>query len=364
MSPRPVSSKAWASFCGRNKENPKTQKRKRNQTMNCLSCSEKMKRGAVLGLDVAKASVQAELRLPWSNGKVRFAFANEPSGFTKLEQVLAQHHCAKVHAGLEATGPYSQQLALWLYEQDHRVSLLNPRRVKDYARSAGARNKSDAIDAGLIADFVIAHRARCKEWQPPKAEVAQLQGLVRRREEVCVMLLAEKNRLEASSGQVRCSLQRLITALNEEKTCLDKLIAHQIRSHPELARNEQLLCTIKGIGSLTAAILLAEMVGPDQVRRARQAAAHAGLSPRREQSGTTVRRNKGIGKQGNRHLRKALYMPALVAIKYNEPLQHFARRLSAAGKPKMAVVCAVMRKLIHIAFGVLKHQQPFNPSLV
>jgi transposase len=76
-----------------------------------------------------------------------------------------------------------------------------------------------------------------------------------------------------------------------------------------------------------------------------------------------VRRNRGIGKEGNRYLRKALYMPALVAIKYNAPLRYFASRLRAAGKPKMKIVCAVMRKLIHIAFGILKHQQPFNPSL-
>ena len=139
-----------------------------------------------------------------------------------------------------------------------------------------------------------------------------------------------------------------LSALEQEKSSLEKLIARQIRSHPTLAANERLLCTIKGIGSVTAAVLLAEMVGPDQVARARQAAAHAGLSPRREQSGTSVRRDKGIGKQGNLHLRKALYMPALVAIKYNQPLKAFAQRLSAAGKPKMAVVCAIMRKLIHM----------------
>ena len=105
------------------------------------------------------------------------------------------------------------------------------------------------------------------------------------------------------------------------------------------------------------------MAGPGQVQRARQAAAHAGLVPRHEESGTSVRRNRGIGKEGNRYLRKALYMPALVAIKYNAPLRYFASRLRAAGKPKMKIVCAVMRKLIHIAFGILKHQQPFNPSL-
>lgn len=317
---------------------------------------------AILGLDVAKASVQAELQSA-SGSKVRFAFANNPTGFKKLARVLEQHPRAMLHAGLEATGPYSQALARWLHEQGYRVSLLNPRRVKDYARSAGLRNKTDALDAGVIADFVRAHRGRLPGWRPPVAEVQQLQELVRRRHQIEVMLLAEKNRLEATADTVRCSIERLISMLSAEKASLEKTLAQQIDSHAQLARNHQLLCTIKGIGPLSATVLLAEMAGPDQVQRARQAAARAGLCPRREQSGTSVRRNKGIGKEGSPYLRKALYMPALVAIKHNAPLRHFARKLQAAGKPKMAIVCAVMRKLIHISFGVLKHQQPFNPSL-
>jgi transposase len=313
----------------------------------------------VLGLDVAKASVQAELR---TNGsKVRFGFANNAKGFAQLARVLQQQGASKIWAGLEATGPYSQALALWLHTQGHRVSLLNPRRVKQYAGSAGRRNKTDRLDAALIADFVCAMKPAL--WQPPALEVAQLQALVRRREELCVMLQAEKNRLEGVAANVRPSLQRIIATLSAEKRCLEKLIHQQIHSHQQLLRDHQLLCTIKGIGSLTAAILLAEMARPGQVERARQAAAHAGLAPRREESGSSVRRNRGIGKEGNRYLRKALYMPALVAIKYNAPLRHFASRLRSAGKPKMSIVCAVMRKLLHIAFGVLKHQKPFNPSL-
>ena len=197
------------------------------------------------------------------------------------------------------------------------------------------------MDAAIIADFVCALKPAA--WQPPTLEVAQLQALVRRREELSLMLQAEKNRLEGIAPNVRSSLERIIATLSAEKARLEKLISQQIRSHQQLSRDHQLLCTIKGIGSLTAAILLAEMARPGQVERARQAAAHAGLAPRRAESGTSVRRNRGLGKEGNRYLRKALYMPALVAIKYNAPLCHFASRLRAAGKPKMSIVCAVMR---------------------
>jgi transposase len=214
-----------------------------------------------------------------------------------------------------------------------------------------------------LLNFCVLDQASLPVWRPSPAEVKQLQELVRRRHQVEGMLLAEQNRLEGAADTVRGSIERLIQALRREKASLEKAMNKQIRSHVQLARNHQLLCTIKGIGSLTAAVILAEMAGPDQLERARQAAAHAGLCPRREESGRSVRRNKGIGKEGGRYLRKALYMPALVAIKHNVPLRHFAARLQAAGKCKMAIVCAVMRKLIHISFGVLKHQQPFNPSL-
>ena len=325
----------------------------------CLSTDHVAAALSVLGLDVAKASVQAELRS--SGNKVRFGFDNNAKGFAKLARILNQYNAPKIWAGLEATGPYSHALALWLHDQGHRVSLLNPRRVKQYARSAGNRNKTDVLDAAIIADFVCAHQPAV--WQPPTREVAQLQALVRRREELSLMLQAEKNRMEGVAPNVRCSLQRIIATLSAEKARLEKLITQQIRSDQQLSHDHQLLCTIKGIGSLTAAILLAEMARPGQVERARQAAAHAGLAPRREESATSVRRNRGLGKEGNRYLRKALYMPALVAIKYNAPLRHFASRLRAAGKPKMTIVCAIMRKLIHIAFGALKHQKPFNPSL-
>ena len=328
--------------------------------MNLSSLTDWRPGAALLGLDVAKASVQGELRLP-SGRKVGLHFANNPGGFAQLARLLEQHQAGTVCAGLEATGPYSRALAGWLHAQGHRVSLLNPRRVKDYARSAGARNKTDRLDASLLADFLLAHQPPA--WTPPTPAVAQLQALVRRREQLSLLLQGEKNRLEGVDPQMRASLQRIGAALQAEKARLEKLITQQIRTEHALARNHELLSTIKGIGSLTAAILLAEMAGPDQVPRARQAAAHAGLAPRREESGTSLRRRKGLGKEGNRHLRKALYMPALVAIKYNPPLRAFAQRLSANGKPKMAIVCAVMRKLIHLAFGVLKHQQPFNPSL-
>lgn len=136
--------------------------------MNSLCISAEQFVLPVLGLDVAKASVQAELRT--KERKVRFDFANNAKGFAQLARVLDQQGAPKIWAGLEATGAYSQALALWLHAQGNRVSLLNPRRVKQYAQSAGRRNKTDVLDAAIIADFVCAMRPA--PWQPPTLEVA------------------------------------------------------------------------------------------------------------------------------------------------------------------------------------------------
>ena len=200
---------------------------------NCLSTQQPLP-VPVLGLDVAKASVQAELRK--AGGKtVRFGFANNAKGFAQLARILKEHNVPKVWAGLEATGPYSHALALWLHGGGHRVSLLNPRRVKQYARSAGNWNKTDLLDAAVIADFVCALKPAA--WQPPTLEVAHLQALVRRREELSLMLQAEKNRLEGIAPNVSSSLRRIIATLSAEKARLEKLITQQIRSYQQLSRD-------------------------------------------------------------------------------------------------------------------------------
>src|SRR5207247_5979458 len=133
--------------------------------------------------------------------------------------------------------------------------------------------KTDLLDAAIIADFVCAHEPA--PWQPPTLEVAQLQALVRRREELSLMLQAEKNRLEGVAPNVRSSLERILATLSAEKARLEKLITKQIRSHPQLSRDHQLLCTIKGIVSLTSSILLTEITRPRHVSTDHQTAAHA-----------------------------------------------------------------------------------------
>lgn len=312
----------------------------------------------VLGVDISKACFDAVLLL--EGGQYRASrFDNTPAGFHQLQRWLESMQVGSVHVGLEATGRYGLALACWMHERHHWVSLLNPYRVKAYGTASGKRNKTDRADAALIAEFVASQRPLA--WQPPSQEQARLQALVRRLEDVQGMLRAEKNRLYEAAPVVRASVQRGIQLLQTEVQRLLKQIQLALENDPTLRRQSQWLCSIPGVGWLSAARVLAELPSPQQLQHARRAAALAGLHPQRHESGSRVWRASHLSKQGRRPLRAALYMPALVARRRNPMLKAFADRLAAKGKSKKAVICAVMRKLLHIIFGLLKHETTFDP---
>jgi transposase len=241
--------------------------------------------------------------------------------------------------------------------------VVNPACIKAFAQSELRRAKTDRVDAKVIARFCQAMKP--VPWEPPAPEISQLQGLVRRLESVQHMLQQERNRLQVPglAGSVRNSLERTVEALQEEIVRLQAEICKHIDDHPQLKQQQELLRSIPGIGERTAQRLLSEMSALP-FRRARQVAAYAGLVPSPRESGTSVRGRSRLSKRGNAHLRQALYWPAIVAMRHNPILRDFAGRLLAAGKPKLVVIAAVMRKLLHLAFGVLKHQQPFNPNWI
>jgi transposase len=221
------------------------------------------------------------------------------------------------------------------------------------------RNKTDRLDARLIAWFCQTQEP--DEWLPPSAEVKQLQALIRRIEVLEEMRQAEENRLANAVSEVQPSLERMMALLKEEITELERQIRKHIDRHPDLKQQSELLQTIPGIGSRTANLLLSE-IEFERYNSARAIAAQAGVTPRRKQSGTSLKQTN-LSKLGNARLRKALYFPAIVARQHNEIVKEFAKRLKKRGKTPMQIVCAAMRKLLHIAFGVLKHQRAFDSSL-
>jgi len=316
----------------------------------------------MLGIDVAKGKFDVVLMR--ADGKRRWrTFANRAEGFAALLGWLEKQQARPVHACLEATGTYGLALATFLYQAGQPVSVVNPACIKAFSESELNRTKTDKVDAGLIARFCRALRPAL--WQPPAPEVAKLQGLVRRLESLQGMAVQERNRLSVPglAEPVRESVERTLAMLEEEIKRLRGQIDDHVEGDPGLKQQRELLTSIDGIGPTTANLLLGELSRYD-FRKAREVAAYAGLVPQERQSGSSVRGRARLSKKGNGRLRKALYWPAIVAIRHNPVLAAFARRLRAAGKPKMVVIAAVMRKLLHLAFGVLKHQRPFDPNWI
>ena len=314
-----------------------------------------------LGIDIAKLKFNACLIK--HGGKLKHkVFPNTATGFEQLCEWLSKQGAERVHACLEATGSYGESLSLFLYQMGHTVSVINPAAIKAFAQSRLSRTKTDRVDAELIARFCEAQAPPA--WTPLPQEVRELQALVRRLESLTEMRVMEENRL--SSGitveVVRRSVEELLNHLNEQIKHCEELIRQHINNHPRLKRQSELLDSIPGIAESTAAALLAEITDIKQYRSARQVAAYAGLVPRERQSGTSVRGRTRLSKIGNARLRRALYWPAITALRCSPFFQAWAKRLQERGKCKMSVICAVMRKLVHLAYGVLKTGKRFDPQ--
>jgi transposase len=313
----------------------------------------------VLGIDIAKARFVVALQLP--DGRIRRkSCANTPSGFAELGAWLLRQRVARVHATLEATGTYGEALATWLYEAGHVVSVVNPAVIHAYARTQLTRSKTDRIDAALIAHFTATHHPAA--WTPPAPEIRQLQALVRRLDALHGMRTQEVNRLAAgvAVAAVRTSIEAVVAHLEAQIAHVQQLIRQHLDQYPGLRAQRDLLTTIPGIGEATAAVLLAELFDKPYTS-ARQAAAFAGLVPRLVESGT-LRGRARLSKIGPGRLRKALYFPAVTALRCNPTIRAVRQRLQAAGKPPMVIIGAAMRKLIHLAYGVLRSARAYDPT--
>jgi transposase len=313
-----------------------------------------------LGIDISKASFDVALLTGGKRAK-RAKFENTLSGFEQLSQWLQTQSTPPVHACLEATNIYGHALATYLHQQGHAVSIVNPARVKGYAQSQLSRTKNDAADASLIARFC--RDIRPSLWHPAPPTVALLQSLTRRLEALEQMMTQEKNRLDlCDDPDLRADIEAHIEFIESQIKAVKQRSQQHIQSHESLAEDLRLLTSITGIGDHTAAIILGEIGSVESFGSARQLAAFAGVTPREFKSGTSINGQTRLCKIGNAHLRKALYFPALSLIRHCPVIQAFRQRLLDHGKQKMAVVGAVMHKLIRVIYGVLKSRQDFDPE--
>jgi transposase len=311
----------------------------------------------VLGIDIAKDTFQVTLL--HAGRKAAGEFANDRAGFKQLTAWLHKRQAGRVWACLEATGRYGDALAEYLYAQGHTVSVVNPLAIKRYGQSQLARNKTDAVDADLIADFCATQPPPA--WAPPAPEIRELRELLHQYDALQASQQQARNRLTAGfkSATVLAQLQAQLDLLDQQLEEIKQQIDQHLDAHPTLKHQGDLLDSIPGVGRLTAARLVAEDL--TRFEDARSAAAYAGLTPMNRTSGTSVRRRPRLSKIGKASLRRALFFPALAASR--QPVfGAFYQRLLAQGKAKLAAVSAVMHKLLRVAYGVLKSGQPFDPQ--
>jgi transposase len=313
-----------------------------------------------IGIDIAKRKFDVAL-LVGEKTKHK-SCSNDQRGFEELKTWLGRQGVERAHICMEATGELYLGVAEFLVEAGHVVSVVNPARIKGFAQGMLSRTKTDKSDAAVIARFCQAMRPT--PWTPPVPELKELQALVRRLDDLLEMCQMEKNRREAgtSSPVVAKSLDTSIARLEKEIEETQKLVDEHIDRHPGLKDQLKLLTSIPGIAERTASVILAELGDVSRFSSARELAAHCGLTPKEHASGSSVRGKSKLCKTGNARLRSALYMPAVVAKRYNPTIKAFCERLLKRGKSKMAVIGAAMRKLVHISYGVLKHQRPYDPA--
>ena len=320
-----------------------------------------------IGIDVAKAKLDCSLLLDAASGKRRAkTVANSRAGIGELlawcaKQQLDVH---ELHAILEGTGVYHEQAALALADAGVTVSIVNPAQVKDFGRSLGVRTKTDGIDSLVLARYGALLQPR--PWQPPAQEARTLQALLTRREAIAQDLQRERNRLEKADATdtpavIRQSLAESLAFLEQQLRKLQQDIDDHIDRHPQLKADRDLLLSIPGVGPQVSNHLLA-VLHTHQFQSAEQLAAYLGLVPVERQSGTSVLGRPRLAKTGPARIRAVLYMAAVVSTRHNPHVQVLYQRLQARGKTKMSALGAAMRKLVHLCFGVVKTQKPYQPD--
>ena len=321
---------------------------------------------AVIGIDISKQKFDCLWLRDVRSLKVKTkVFANRPTGFAELiDWCCAQtgETVEQLQVFLEATGVYHEPLALYLHDRGVQVFVLNPARVREYARSLGIQGKTDKQDSLVLARYGATQPVR--PWTPERREVRELKALIARHEALQNDLQREHNRREkaAVSGSlgVLASIDNVVKALQQEAERVRQDIDDHIDRHDDLKRDRALLQSIDGIGEVLSRHLLSLLHSRD-FSSARQCTAFVGLAPRPWQSGKTVAAPTRLSKAGPPCLRAKLYMGAIVAKGCNPDVKALYERLLARGKARMSALGAAMRKLLQIAYGVLKTQRPYQP---
>lgn len=319
-----------------------------------------MKEKRCVGIDVSADEIMVAIE-----GRAeRLTLANDAAGHQQLVRRLSRGK-AGARVCLEATGIYHLDLALALHRAPRiELSVLNPAAVRDFGRALMQRSKTDRVDAGVLLEF--AERMPFVPWQPPVQAILDLRALVRRSAALTVTRAQERNRLHAAghcaelTQAIAWDIEAHLEHLAQSQERLEQQALIIVRADPNLARHFARLVSVRGIATTSALAILAELAVLPPDMTARQWVAHAGLDPRRMESGTSLHKPTCISKKGNRHLRAALYMPALVSSQREPNVRGFYQRRIAGGLRPIQALVAVERKLLHAIHGMWSHNTDFE----
>jgi transposase len=318
----------------------------------------------VLGIDVAQDELVCSFGKVYEDFTLEIAsrqvFENKSTGFIKLVKWLEPivNNEVQLRFVMEATGVYHQSFAYFLHDKGSSVSIILPNKISNFKRTLDIKTITDKTMADAIAQFGL--ERNLEDWHPPKGVYRTLQQLTRERSQLVDEKVVIKNQIHAENAEalpnkksiVRSDkrLQLIEKQIKEIQVELKSLIA----SDEEVKKIVKLICSIKGVGMLTAATILGETNGFELIRNKRQLTSYAGLDVKEKLSGTSVKGKPAISKKGNRHLRKAMHLPSLSAIKHDERFKAIFIRIVSKHGIKMKAVVAVQRKLLEMVYTVYK----------
>ena len=322
-----------------------------------------------IGADISKLTLDIacfdETTKRWSKPcKVR----NIKRGWNELIRTVekqTQASCDSVCIVMEATGVYHLKVAAYLFRAGLKVIVVNPGRAAQYAKSQNQDNKTDPLDAKSLQRYG-SNLEKFHLFTPDSPEISELKTLLSRLRQLDKDLRREQNRLEKSDFQeastlLRTSLKRSIRFIIKDQKWVQAHIDELIAGSVKLKRDQQLMCSIKGIGKVTSQWLL-PLLSDQRFNSAREVGAFLGLAPCHKTSGTTLKTRGKLTGRGNADLRARLFMPAMSAATNDPEMKAFYQGLIAKGKPKKVALTAVMRKLTHLCYGVVKNQTPYKAN--
>ncbi len=320
-----------------------------------------------VGIDIAATTAKVSRVYPGKTATRALTIDQTPSGFEILKQRLCSIGLSarSILVVMEATGSYWVTLASTLADSGFVVSVINPSQAHHFAKALLKRAKTDAIDAQTLAH--LASVLQPAAWNPPPEVYTELHQRLAERDSLLEMRQQARNQLHALIQYpnvvvaVKKRIEQLIETLNTQIDEVDAELETALALDPEWAASAQRLQSISGIGFLTAVWLLVATLNFTVCKTADELTAYAGLAPHPFQSGTSVYGRPSIGHTGNARLRTMLYLATLSAARYNPVIKTFYNRLREAGKPMKVARCAAARKLLHLAFAVVKQREDFDP---